>query len=62
MQPLQERVHYGFEYIGLKDPAQVIADELSENEVLERTQGVLDVVSVILYRTLNVTMNIHLLP
>ena len=36
VQPLQERVHYGFEYIRLKDPAWVTADELSENEVLER--------------------------
>jgi len=36
VQPLQERVHYGFEYIGPKDPARVTTDELIEDEVLER--------------------------
>ena len=41
VQPLQERVHYGFEYIGPKDPARVTTDELIENEVLERIQDIL---------------------
>ena len=41
VQPLQERVHYSFEYIGPKDLARVITDELTEDEVLERIQGVL---------------------
>jgi predicted methyltransferase MtxX (methanogen marker protein 4) len=44
--PLQERVHYDFEYVGPKDPAQVTTDELIEDEVLERIQGVLDAVSI----------------
>ena len=36
VQPLYERVHYGFEYIGPKDLARVTTDELTEDEVLER--------------------------
>ena len=36
IQPLQERIHYGFEYTGPEDPARVTADELTEGEVLER--------------------------
>ena len=34
VQPLQERVHYGFEYTESQDPARVTTDELSEEEVL----------------------------
>ena len=36
VQPLQERVHCGFEYIGPEDPARVAIEELSEDEVLVR--------------------------
>jgi hypothetical protein len=50
VQPLKERVHYGFEYTGYQDPAPVTPDELSEDEVLERLQDVLGVVSVIPYQ------------
>ena len=41
VQPLQERVHYGFEYIRPNDPTRVTTDELIENEVLERIQDIL---------------------
>ena len=43
-------MHYSFEYIGREDPARVMTDELSEEEVLERTQEVLGPVSVIPYQ------------
>ena len=36
VQPLQERIHYGFEYTVLEDPTRVTTDELTEGEVLER--------------------------
>jgi hypothetical protein len=36
VQPLRERVHYGFEYIGLEDPIWMSKDELSKEEILER--------------------------
>ena len=49
IQPLQERIHYGFEYTGPKDPSLVTADELMEGEVLERIQNVLTSVQVIPY-------------
>ena len=49
VQPLQERIHYGFEYTGPEDPAQVTADELMEGEVLERIQNVLASIQVIPY-------------
>ena len=45
-----ERVHYGFEYIGPKDPARVITNELIEDEVLERIQDILQAVLVIPYQ------------
>jgi hypothetical protein len=38
VQPLRERVHYGFEYIGVEDPTQMSKDELSEEEILGRMQ------------------------
>ena len=50
IQPLQERIHYGFEYTGLEDLAQIIVDELIEGEVLERIQNVLASVQVIPYQ------------
>ena len=50
VQPLQERIHYGFEYTSPEDPAQVTADELTEGEVLERIQNVLGFVQVIRYQ------------
>ena len=40
VQPLQERVHYGFEYTGPEDPTRATSVELNE-EVLERIHGVL---------------------
>ena len=36
LQPLQERIHYGFKYTSLEDLAHVPTDELMEGEVLER--------------------------
>ena len=36
VQPLQERVHYGFENTGPQDPARVTTEELTEDEVLGR--------------------------
>jgi len=50
IQPLQERIHYGFKYTGLEDPARVTIDELTEGEVLERIQNVLVSVQVIPYQ------------
>ena len=50
VQPLQKRIHYGFEYTGPKGHAQVTTDELSEVEVLERIQNVLVSVQVIPYQ------------
>jgi hypothetical protein len=47
VQPLRERVHYGFEYIGLEDPTWTSKDELSEEEILERLQNMLKDVNVI---------------
>jgi hypothetical protein len=47
VQPLQERVHYGFEYIWTKDPTRMSRDKLSEEEILERLQKILKDVSVI---------------
>ena len=41
VQPLQERVHYGFEYTGPEDHARVTNVELTEDEVLEKIQDVL---------------------
>ena len=49
VQPLQERVHYGFEYTRPEVPTRVTNIELTEGEVLERIQGVLQAVSVIPY-------------
>jgi hypothetical protein len=50
VQPLKDRVHYGFEYTGCQDPTRVTSNELSEGEVLERLQDILGVVSVIPYQ------------
>ena len=50
VQPVQERIHYGFEYTSLEDPAWVTTDELTEGEVLERIQNVLASVQVIPYQ------------
>ena len=50
IQPLQERIHYGFKYTGLEDPAWVTADELTEGEVLKRIQNVLVSVQTIPYQ------------
>ena len=47
VQPLQERIHYEFEYTGPEDPAWVTTDELMEGEVLERIQNMLASVQVI---------------
>ena len=41
VQPLEERIHYGFEYTGPEDPARVTTNELMKDEVLERIQNVL---------------------
>ena len=41
VQPLKERINYGFEYTSLEDPARVTTNELTEDEVLERIQNVL---------------------
>ena len=40
-------MHYGFEYTGPQDRARVTSEELTEDEVLERIQGVLQAISVI---------------
>jgi len=50
IQPLQERIHYGFEYTGPEDPTRVTTNELTEGEVLERIQNVLASVQVIPYQ------------
>jgi hypothetical protein len=50
VQPLKERVHYGFKYTEYQDPIPVTPDELSEDEVLEWLQDVLGVVFVIPYQ------------
>jgi hypothetical protein len=58
VQPLKDRVHYGFEYTGCQDPTWVTSIdptwvtsiELPENEVLEWLQDVLGSVSVIPYQ------------
>jgi hypothetical protein len=47
VQPLRERVHYDFEYIGLEDPTRMSKDELSKEEILESLQSILKDVSVI---------------
>ena len=52
VQPLQERVHYGFEYTEPQDPARVTTEELTEDEVLERIQDILQAVLVISYQYL----------
>jgi hypothetical protein len=36
VQPLKDRVHYGFEYTGCQDPTRVTSNEFSEGEVLKR--------------------------
>jgi hypothetical protein len=41
VQPLRERVHYGFEYIGVEDPTWMSKDELSKEEILGRIQNIL---------------------
>ena len=52
VQPLKERINYGFEYTSLEDPARVTTNELTEDEVLERIQNVLALVQVISYQYL----------
>lgn len=47
VQPLRERVNYGFEYTGLDDPTQMSRDKLFEDEVLERIHGILKGVTVL---------------
>jgi hypothetical protein len=41
VQPLRERVHYDFEYIGVEDPTWMSKDELFEEEILGRMQNIL---------------------
>ena len=50
IQPLQERIQYGFKYTSLEDLARVPTDELMEGEVLERNQNMLVSVHVIPYQ------------
>ena len=50
VQPLQERIHYGFEYTGPEDPTRVTTNELTEGEVMERIQNMLASVQVIPYQ------------
>ena len=45
-------MHYGFEYIVPQDPARVTTEELTEDEVLERIQDILQAVLVIPYQYL----------
>ena len=52
VQPVQERIHYGFEYTALEDPTWVTTDERTEGELLVRIQNVLVSVQVIPYRYL----------
>jgi hypothetical protein len=45
---LKAREHYGFKYVGAKDPSQMVpTQELIEEEVLERLRKILKGVSVI---------------
>ena len=47
VQPLMQRVHYGFEYTGPSDPSRLVADaELTEEMILERLERILGGVSV----------------
>jgi len=47
VQPLMQRVHYGFEYTGPSDPSQLVPDvELPEEVILERLGRILGGVSV----------------
>ena len=47
VQPLMQRVHFGFEYTGSPDPSRLILDvELSEEIVLEQLGRILSGVSV----------------
>ena len=47
VQPLMQRVHFGFEYTGSSDPSRLILDvELSEEVILERLGWILSGVSV----------------
>lgn len=39
--PLKDRMNYGFEYIGKEDPTWTLREELSEEEILARVQGIL---------------------
>jgi hypothetical protein len=50
VQPLKDRVHYGFEYTECQDPTRVTSIELLESEVLERLQDVLGAILVIPYQ------------
>lgn len=34
IQPLAQRVNYGFEYLGAKDPSKISSEELSSRKVL----------------------------
>ena len=43
-------VHYGFEYTGPQDRAWVTSEELTEDEVLERIQDILQAILVIPYQ------------
>ena len=48
VQPLKEREHLGFEYSGAEDPSRMVpALELTNEEVLERLQKMLQGASVV---------------
>lgn len=38
---IKDRVHYGFEYLGIEDPTRMSSEELSDEEVLTRVQKIL---------------------
>jgi len=42
IQPLQQRSHFGFYYMGVTDPSRFTSDKISEKEVMRRVCRVLD--------------------
>ena len=52
VQPLKERINYGFEYTRPEDPSRVTTNELTKDKVLERIQNVLASIQVIPYQYL----------
>ena len=36
IQPLMQRVHPGFEYLGADDPSRMTKDEISNDEIVQR--------------------------